>query len=47
MGKATDEQSELMATIIRRLRFKAEKYRSEAYPNPGELILSGQFLRYS
>lgn len=27
-----------MATIVKRLRFKGEKYRSEAYPNPGKLI---------
>ncbi|KAI9634077.1 SPOC like C-terminal domain-containing protein [Dioszegia hungarica] len=31
---ATDRQTELMATIVKRLRFKGEKYRSEAYPNP-------------
>ena len=32
-----DKQTELMATIVKRLRFKGEKYRSEAYPNPGKL----------
>ncbi|KAL7418434.1 ATP-dependent DNA helicase II subunit 1 [Cryptotrichosporon argae] len=31
---ATDDQTDIMATIIRRLRFKSGKYRSEAYPNP-------------
>lgn len=34
---ANERQAKLMSNIIKRLRNKAGKYRSEVYPNPGEL----------
>ena len=33
---ANERQSKLMGNIIKRLRNKAGRYRSEVYPNPGE-----------
>ena len=35
---ATDRQTKLMDNIIKRLRNKAGRYRSDVYPNPGELL---------
>lgn len=37
MWKATDREVELMGNIVKRLRFREGKYRSEAYPNPGKI----------
>ncbi|KAK8853185.1 hypothetical protein IAR55_003887 [Kwoniella newhampshirensis] len=31
---ATEEQAKLMSNVVKRLRIKAGRYRSEAYPNP-------------
>jgi ATP-dependent DNA helicase 2 subunit 1 len=33
---ANERQSKLMGNIVKRLRSKAAKYRSEVYPNPGQ-----------